>query len=104
MLQRLLKYRPSTASRECMPDQDIISEGMGHTYVPSFTSATSSDLMVVGLLALTQLPVLWLTPFGKLAVVQTSNSVFTPNWTRRCPTLAPFPIYQLCTSCLSSPQ
>ena len=51
MLQRLLKYRPSTASRECMPDQDIISEGMGHTYVPSFTSATSSDLIVVGLLA-----------------------------------------------------
>ena len=33
LLQRLLKYRPNTAFQECMSDQDIISEGMGHTYV-----------------------------------------------------------------------
>jgi len=33
MLQRLVKYRPNAASKECMSDQDIISEGMGHTYV-----------------------------------------------------------------------
>jgi len=33
LLQRLLKYRPNAASRECMSDQDIISEGMGHTCV-----------------------------------------------------------------------
>ena len=33
LLQRLLKYRPNANSKECMSDQDIISEGMGHTYV-----------------------------------------------------------------------
>jgi hypothetical protein len=31
LLQRLLKYRPNSASQEYMSDQDIISEGMGHT-------------------------------------------------------------------------
>ena len=33
MLQRLVKYRPNAASQEWMSDQDIISEGMGHTCV-----------------------------------------------------------------------
>ena len=33
LLQRLLKYHPNPASQECMSDQDIISEGMGHTCV-----------------------------------------------------------------------
>jgi len=33
LLQRLLKYHPNPASRERMSDQDIISEGMGHTCV-----------------------------------------------------------------------
>ena len=33
LLQRLLKYHPNSASQEYMSDQDIISEGMGHTCV-----------------------------------------------------------------------
>lgn len=33
LLQRLLNYRPNSAFKEYMSDQDIISEGMGHTYV-----------------------------------------------------------------------
>jgi len=34
MFQRLLKYRPNYAAfQQYMSDQDIISEGMGHTYV-----------------------------------------------------------------------
>lgn len=36
MLQRLLKYRYSS-NNELMPDHDIISECMGHLYVPSFS-------------------------------------------------------------------
>lgn len=33
LLHRLLKYRPNAAFKEYASDEDIISEGMGHTYV-----------------------------------------------------------------------
>ena len=40
LLQRLIQYRYPT-SGELMPDRDIISEAMGHMYVPIFSSLVS---------------------------------------------------------------
>jgi hypothetical protein len=48
LLQRLLKYHPNAAAHECMSDQDIISEGMGHTYVCQFGSNPCSDCVTLG--------------------------------------------------------
>lgn len=80
LLQRLLNYRPNSASRECMSDQDIISEGMGHTWALYFDSSLYLDTTVLVLLAWTPLLSPWLTSFGRFPVVRTSNNAFTPNW------------------------
>lgn len=46
MLQRLLKYRYSSTN-QLMPDNDIISESMGHMYVHNYLRNCEASVLIV---------------------------------------------------------
>ena len=98
MLQRLLHYR-NGSSNELMSDQDVISEGMGHTLVIQSCVSTRRTILFTASLALTRHPLRWPICSGSLVVALTLNKKFKLNSTKRCQTDAPCRISMFCTSC-----